>query len=349
MVSRIKNHRRGIATLEAVLALPFLAALVAVILAIGSGNLKRSIAVNQARQDAWKGREQGLAAEPTALRVLQIEMLRGGGPRPGLKESLRTERVSMPGFLRNFSSARGKHVVLGGAYDYRVIDFGRGSPLVPGEVTARLGAASIFGDFAGLDFFLRQGGAGFSVSPGQLEALMEQANRVMRRAQDLADSVRRLVRRIENITKVVKNVEKLWDEGVEGFLRDPVGFIGDLAGGLLGGLGGILGGGDSGGNPLAGIMQDVYQIIRQAIALAGDSTNLMARAVPIAGQIGFSQARIGNGIAQMAGDIGGMNLGNIGTLTSLVDRLRNGLGELNGKAQDLRAIQDTLRGFPRLY
>jgi hypothetical protein len=119
-IRRAVRQRRGIATLEFALSLPVLLFLLAAILSTGLLGLGRVHVAIDAREAAWKERQQQRTSQPLFF---------SPNEEPLVVPRTREVRVFPPYFAGKTVTAHSKLAVLGGSWDYREVD--PGGQLVP--------------------------------------------------------------------------------------------------------------------------------------------------------------------------------------------------------------------------
>lgn len=112
--------RRGIASLEFVLAFPLLLAVAAIIFGVGSAGVRKSQVAITARHDAWQRRAGAHAPTPLVL-------------NPGLKDGKiyapATQSISLPtGFTQGSVTAESQNHLLAAPWDYLDVKFADNTP-----------------------------------------------------------------------------------------------------------------------------------------------------------------------------------------------------------------------------
>ncbi|MBL8794122.1 MAG: hypothetical protein JNM56_09465 [Planctomycetia bacterium] len=252
------SQRRGLASLELVLSLPFLLAVAVIIASLAKVGLAKSSASIEARANAWRQRAAVSGSKPSLTGADFASATSGTVSGQG-SSSVRMAPVLAPAGI----TAESRHQVLAGTWDHRILRPGaeqlRADPLMAAFILGGLSPDEIAQKLSMLD------GSNYPV---------------VQSLQELMSILGDLIRDIQEFHRVLQEVLPLLEMLVDGKLglkpedltkilndltKDPTGAIADiLQSSGLGGVVSLLGGGGGGGSgpsPITKILK-LWELMR---------------------------------------------------------------------------------------
>lgn len=198
----VRRRRRGIASLELVMALPVILTLMVALLTLGSAGTAMTSATIEARNDAWRARSE-VSADDTALKLSRESTTNTLVSRTASKQGVSiSPRISL-------AAANPQHTVMGGSWDHRMLPMDS-PPHV--ELYARLGLdlASQFTDAEGAIDALKDLLTGAQMSQSEdfiknLESLKDQ--KLQEASQMLTDALKGITSELTNLEKRLADLD----------------------------------------------------------------------------------------------------------------------------------------------